>query len=57
MGLGLTTDDARRRRCDPRETCVVAGEARLGISGMFRRMVIREVKAGLLAGEAIGFEV
>lgn len=31
VGLGLVTDDARRRRCDPIETCVVDGEARLEI--------------------------
>lgn len=40
------TDDARRRRCDPMETCVVDRGARLGISGMFRRIGIREVRDG-----------
>lgn len=57
VGLGLVTDDARRRRCDPIETCVEAGEARLEISRMSRRIVMREVKDGLLVGETIGFDL
>lgn len=46
------TDDARRRRCDPIETCVVDGEARLG---MFRRIGDYGGQRRLISGEAMGF--